>query len=180
MSRSRFQHINYPIVLRMIAWLLLIEAFFMLVPMGIAIYFNESRVALSFGASAAITVISGAMMTFFIQPTSKTMRKREGLLLTAIVWVFFSLFGMLPFLLSGTIKNVTDAFFETMAGFTTTGATVLTGMENLPHGIVFWRSMMQWIGGMGIILFTLAVLPMLNVRGGVSLFNSEVTGITHE
>ncbi len=180
MAYSRFQHINYPIVLRMIAWLLLIEALFMLVPMGISIFFGEVTVAMSFGISSAITVLSGAMMTFFIKPKSKAMRKREGLLLTAIVWVFFSLFGMLPFLLSGAIDNVTDAFFETMAGFTTTGATVLTGLERHAHGIVFWRSMMQWIGGMGIILFTLAVLPMLNVRGGVSLFNSEVTGITHE
>ncbi len=180
MSRSRFQHINYPIVLRMIAWLLLIEAFFMLVPMAISIYYGETRVAVSFGVSATITVLSGIMMTLFIKPTSQSMRKREGLLLTAVVWVFFSLFGMLPFLLSGAIDNVTDAFFETMAGFTTTGATVLTGLEHMPHGVVFWRSMMQWIGGMGIILFTLAVLPMLNVRGGVSLFNSEVTGITHE
>lgn len=180
MSRSRFQHINFPIVLRMIGWLLVIEALFMLVPLGISIYFRERPGILAFAFSVAITMGAGLFMTFGIKSKNETMRKREGLLLTAVVWVFFSLFGMLPFLLSGTLTSVTDAFFETMAGFTTTGATVITGLEKLPHGIVFWRSMMQWIGGMGIILFTLAVLPMLNVRGGVSLFNSEVTGITHE
>lgn len=87
---------------------------------------------------------------------------------------------MLPFLFSGTVSGVTDGFFEAMSGFTTTGASVITNVEILPRGVLFWRSMMQWIGGMGIILFTLAVIPMLNYKGGVSLFNSEVTGITHE
>ena len=87
---------------------------------------------------------------------------------------------MLPYLFSGALTNVTDAFFETMSGFTTTGSTLITDVESLPHGIIFWRSSTQWLGGMGIILFTLAVLPMLNYKGGIALFNAEVTGITHE
>lgn len=87
---------------------------------------------------------------------------------------------MLPFLLCGTHLNVTDAFFETMSGFTTTGASVLNTLEGVPHSILLWRCIVQWIGGLGIILFTLAVVPMLNYQGGMQLFNAEVTGITHD
>ena len=170
----KFSHtINFSIVLRVVGWLLMIEALFMLVPLVVAILYEEMLIA-------ALTFATGLVMNYFIHPTSNTMRKREGLLLTATVWIFFSIFGMLPFLFSGTVSGVTDGFFEAMSGFTTTGASVITNVEILPRGVLFWRSMMQWIGGMGIILFTLAVIPMLNYKGGVSLFNSEVTGITHE
>jgi len=91
-----------------------------------------------------------------------------------------SLFGMLPLLLCGSHINVTDAFFESMSGFTTTGATVLASLKDIPRSILLWRCVEQWIGGMGIILFTLAVVPMLNYQGGIQLFNAEVTGITHD
>lgn len=177
----KFSHtINFAIVLRVVGWLLMIEALFMLVPLVVAILYEEMLVAAEFGVSVALTFATGLVMNHFIHPTSNTMRKREGLLLTATVWIFFSIFGMLPFLFSGTVSGVTDGFFEAMSGFTTTGASVITNVETLSRGVLFWRSMMQWIGGMGIILFTLAVIPMLNYKGGVSLFNSEVTGITHE
>ncbi len=177
----KFSHtINFAIVLRVVGWLLMIEALFMLVPLVVAILYEEMLIAAEFGVSVALTFATGLVMNYFIHPTSNTMRKREGLLLTATVWIFFSIFGMLPFLFSGTVSGVTDGFFEAMSGFTTTGASVITNVEILPRGVLFWRSMMQWIGGMGIILFTLAVIPMLNYKGGVSLFNSEVTGITHE
>lgn len=177
----KFSHtINFAIVLRVVGWLLMIEALFMLVPLVVAILYEEMLIAAEFGVSVALTFATGLVMNYFIHPTSNTMRKREGLLLTATVWIFFSIFGMLPFLFSGTVSGVTDGFFEAMSGFTTTGASVITNVETLPRGVLFWRSMMQWIGGMGIILFTLAVIPMLNYKGGVSLFNSEVTGITHE
>lgn len=172
--------INFPIVLRVVGWLLMIEALFMVAPLVVSIIYGEQWNALYFAISVFITLVVGLYMSYRIKPSSKAMRKREGLLLTATVWVFFSIFGMIPFLLSGTVSGITDGFFETMSGFTTTGASVIRDVEVLPRGVLFWRSMMQWIGGMGIILFTLAVLPMLNYKGGVSLFNSEVTGITHE
>ena len=165
--------INFPIVLRVVGWLLMIESLFMLVPLVVALLYGEEWIAICFGIAVAITLTVGLFMNYRIKPSSKAMRKREGLLLTATVWVFFSIFGMIPFLLSGTVTGITDGFFETMSGFTTTGASVIKDVEALPRGILFWRSM-------GIILFTLAVLPMLNYKGGVSLFNSEVTGITHE
>ena len=115
-----------------------------------------------------------------LHPKSRDMGKREAIILTGLTWVVLSLFGMLPFLLCGTHMSVTDAFFETMSGFTTTGASVLDSMEGVPHSILLWRCVVQWIGGLGIILFTLAVLPMLNYQGGMQLFNAEVTGITHD
>lgn len=180
MIKKKNQNINFKMVLRVIGWLLTIEAMFLLIPLGVSLYFHEVREALMLGLSTGITLAGGIVMTWGLKGCNNVMRRRESLLLTATVWVFFTLFGMLPFLFCGTFDNVTDAFFETMAGFTTTGATMIREVDHASHGILMWRSLMQWIGGMGIILFTLAVLPMLNYRGGVSLFNSEVTGISHE
>ena len=180
MPRRANQHINFAIVLRVQGWLLLIEAAFMLLPLGVSWFLDEPTALRAFIYSTAITAGAGAIMAFGIKPRTSSMHKREGLMLTAIIWVFFSLFGMLPYLFSDTFNNVTDAFFETMAGFTTTGSSVIRYVEEIPRGILFWRAMTQWIGGMGIILFTLAVIPMLNQKGGIALFNAEVTGITHE
>ena len=108
------------------------------------------------------------------------MSKRDGFLLTAMVWVVFSIFGMLPFMFCKMPISLSDAFFEAMSGFTTTGASVLLDVTHMSHGIHIWRATMQWLGGMGIILFTLAVIPMLNSSGGMLMFNAEVTGITHD
>lgn len=180
MPKRSNQHINMAIVLRMQGWLLLIESMFMLLPLAVSWYFAEPTALRAFIYSTLITATVGTCMAFGIKPHSTSMHKREGLMLTATVWIFFSVFGMLPYLFSETFNNVTDAFFETMAGFTTTGSSVIRYVEEIPHGILFWRAMTQWIGGMGIILFTLAVIPMLNQKGGIALFNSEVTGITHE
>ncbi len=108
------------------------------------------------------------------------MGKRDGYLLTASVWIVFSIFGLIPFLFCQHPLTLSDAFFEAMSGFTTTGASVLDSVSHMSHGIHLWRALMQWIGGMGIILFTLAVIPMLNHSGGMQMFNAEVTGITHD
>ena len=180
MARTLTQQINFPIIFRMLGWLIMIEALFMCLPLAVAVFYGETGTWVAFGLAVLITLTAGVAMTFGIRPKSKTMRKREGLILTATIWIVFSAFGMLPFLFTGTLDNVSDAFFETMAGFTTTGASTITDLDDMPHGVLFWRALMQWIGGMGIILFTLAVLPMLNYKGGIALFNAEVTGITHE
>lgn len=178
--RLKKSNINIAVVLRMMGWLLMIEAAFMLIPIGVGAAYSERLSMMSFVYSFLITGGAGALMTFGIHPHSTDMHKREGLLLTAIVWVFFSFFGMLPFLFDGTLSNVSDAFFEAMSGFTTTGASVIKDVESASHPILIWRALIQWIGGMGIILFTLAVIPMLNHQGGIQLFNAEVTGITHD
>ncbi len=172
--------INFAIVLRVIGWLLMIEAGFMCLPAIVSWVYGEQAESMVFFYSAAITLVSGLCMTFGIKPNDMTMRTREGLFLTATIWVFFAAFAAIPMLLTGAVSTVTDAYFECMSGFTTTGATVITDVDGASHGVLFWRCLMQWIGGMGIILFTLAVMPMLNFKGGIAMFNAEVTGITHE
>lgn len=171
--------INLRLLLRIVGWLLIIESVFMLVPTFTCVYYHESD-WLPFAATVVLTLSAGLLMALRSRPKSETMGKRDGFLLTAMVWVVFSIFGQIPFLFCTKALSLSDAFFEAMSGFTTTGATVISNIENMSHGIHMWRAMMQWIGGMGIILFTLAVLPMLNHSGGIQMFNAEVTGITHD
>lgn len=163
---------------RVIGWLLTIEAIIMVIPLIAGLVFGEHE-SLAFVISMTITGTAGVIM-MSLRPKLRDMGSRDAILLTALIWVILSLFGMLPFLLCKTHLNITDAFFETMSGFTTTGASVLNSLEGVPKSILLWRCVVQWIGGLGIILFTIAVVPMLNYSGGIMLFNAEVTGITHE
>ncbi|MFG6396585.1 MAG: TrkH family potassium uptake protein [Muribaculaceae bacterium] len=171
--------INMPMLMRVMGWLVMIEAVFMLVPLLTAWIYGEDDLR-AFAVSAVATAFAGVIMAFGVRPSRYDMGKREGFLLTALVWVVFSVFGMVPFLICRQPLTVSDAFFEAMSGFTTTGASVMQQIEGMSHAVHMWRSLMQWIGGMGIILFTLAVVPMLNSSSGMQMFNSEVTGITHE
>lgn len=166
-------------LVRVMGWLVMIEGAFMLVPLFTALIYAEKDLE-AFAAGTAITAVTGACMTFLSRPRRSEMGKREGFLLTALVWVVFSVFGMIPFIISDVPLNVSEAFFEAMSGFTTTGVSVMQDIDNISRALHIWRSLMQWIGGMGIILFTLAVLPMLNSSGGMQMFNAEVTGITHD
>ena len=177
--RHNIRKINYSLVFRVIGWLLMIEAGFMLLPIITALRYNETDYV-AFALSAAITMMAGAALTGGLRNGRRDMGRHEGFLLTAMVWVFFSIFGMLPFLISHTCTDISTGFFEAMSGFTTTGCSAFDNSDSLSHSINFWRSIMQWIGGMGIILFTLAVIPMLNHSGGMAMFNAEVTGITHD
>lgn len=176
--KKKRNYINLPMLLRVIGYLLVIEAMFMAIPLLIALI-HEGESFVPFLICMGITGGSGFAMTL-IKPKVRDMGKREAILLTSFTWVILSLFGMLPFIMYSTHLSVTDAFFETMSGFTTTGASVLNSLENVPKCILVWRCVIQWIGGLGIILFTLAVVPMLNYAGGMQLFNAEVTGITHD
>lgn len=177
--RQTYFSINLPRVFKIIGWLLMIEAAFMLVPVVTALMLHEPDWK-EFLMSSILTAVPGAAMSFGIRSRRNDMGKREGFLLTASVWIFFSLFGMLPFILGPHPFSVTDAFFETMSAFTTTGVSIVTKADNCSATLLLWRSLMQWIGGMGIIMFTLAVIPMLNYSGGMQMFNAEVTGITHD
>ena len=129
----------------------------------------------AFIISSAINLTIGSLIMFFTRNASPDIGRHEGYIIVSLVWVVFSLFGSLPFLISGAIPDFTNAFFETISGFTTTGATVLTDIESLPHGILFWRSISQWLGGMGIIVLSLAILPVFGI-GGMQLFMAEVPG----
>lgn len=159
-------------------FLFFIETGFLILCSLLAVYYQESDVS-AFLTSAAITAGAGIIASLFGKNAEKKISRRDGYVVVTFAWVFFSLFGMLPFYISGYIPRITDAFFETMSGFTTTGASILDNIESLPHGLLFWRSMTQWIGGLGIVFFTIAVLPVFGV-GGVQLFAAEATGPTHD
>lgn len=171
--------VNFAVVAKLLGMLLLIEAAFMLPAAATSFAYHEIVSMWSFVYSIAITAGVGA--TGFLFPIkNRDMGKREGFLLTGLTWLVFSFFGMLPFMFEPCGLPMADAFFETMSGITTTGASILPTVENQSHGILLWRATTHFIGGMGIILFTLAVIPMLNKQSGLQLFNAEVTGLTHE
>ncbi|MGL5771385.1 MAG: TrkH family potassium uptake protein, partial [Bacteroidales bacterium] len=120
------------------------------------------------------------MLVLYGRNYVKEMSKREGFLIVTSSWIIFSLIGSIPFMISGSIPSFTNAFFETISGFTGCGASILNNIEELPHGILFWRSITQWIGGLGMVVFTIALLPLLKVTGAVTLYNTESPGLTKE
>ncbi len=140
-------------------------------------FYYASGDAGALAASGGITLGAGALSWAWRRRASATIHKREGYLIVVLGWVCMVTFGMLPYLLSGVIPHVTEAFFETMSGMTTTGASVLTDIEAVPRGVLFWRSLTQWIGGMGIIVLTVALFPLLGI-GGTELFGAEAPGPT--
>ncbi len=178
-NRKNIRLLNYRAVGRVLGYLLLFEALFMLIPLAVSIFYRENDYY-SFTVGAAITALAAIFVLSSVKSASRDMGKREGYLLTATVWIVFSIFGMIPFMVSSLSLSFSEAFCETMSGFTTTGCSVLEDVESLPHGIHVWRCLMQWIGGLGIMLFTLAVLPMLNSSGGVQMMNAELPGVTKD
>ena len=166
--------VNFRIISKIIGSLLFIEAFFMAWCVGIAFSYEEDD-TLAFLLSMLITFGSAFSFLMIGRKSENTLNRHDAYVVVTAVWVIFSFFGMLPFLIHGCIPNVTDAFFETISGFTTTGASILDDVEVLPHGILFWRSLTQWIGGLGIVFFTIAILPSL-IGGSVEVFAAEATG----
>ena len=163
--------------------LLSILGFTMIIPLSISWVFGESDFN-GFLYSLLICISIGIPLWYFTR-YNRNLTNRDGFAIVTFSWITTAVIGSLPFYLSGSIPNITDAFFESMSGVTTTGASILgnistmphleNGIESLPHGILFWRSFIQWIGGMGIIVFYIAILPLLGV-GGVQLFKAEVPG----
>lgn len=168
--------INYKIIFNILAKLIFIEGLFILIAAFFPLFLNENDLwPLIY--SAAICFGFGGLLWLITRNPRSDIGKREGYIIVSTVWVVFSLFGSMPFILSGAIPGFTNAFFETISGFTTTGASILNDIEALPHGILFWRSLTQWMGGMGIIVLSIAILPMLGI-GGMQLFAAEVPGLT--
>lgn len=168
---------NIPVIAQILGLLLLINAVFMLLCLPVSIYNWEADILPLTGA-AAITGLSGFALRYATRKNkNKELKRKDGYLVVSLGWIFMSLFGCLPYLLSGAIPNLTDAFFETMSGYTTTGASILNDIEAVPKGILLWRSLTQWIGGMGIIVLAVAILPFLGI-GGMQLFVAEAPGIT--
>lgn len=166
--------IRRKIIFNILGKLLVGESVFLFLSLLVSLFYQESD-SLAFLYSGLITFAVGGFSYLSSKGVKKDMGKREGYIIVSLVWVVFSIFGCLPYLFSGAIPSVTDAFFETMSGFTTTGSSILNNIEELPHGILFWRSLTQWMGGMGIIVMFLAILPTLGI-GGRELFIAEVPG----
>ena len=170
--------INQKIIFRILGFLLYIEALMLLFCSAFGFYYHEDD-NVAFTIAGGISILVGGLFSYLGRKAEKRFSRRDGYIIVSTSWIVFSLVGMLPYIISGYIPSVTDAFFETMSGFTATGASILNNIESLPHGLLFWRSMTQWIGGLGIIFFTIAVLPIFGANG-VQLFAAEATGPKHD
>lgn len=169
---------NTRMVFRTMGALLLIEAVFMAMALGVSLWYNEADNDV-FLLSTIVTLLAGVVGLLVGRRAESRMGEREGYVIVAMVWVVFSAFGLLPYYLSGQVGSFTDAWFESMSGFTTTGATIIPDLEVITHGLLFWRSLTQWIGGMGIIVLSIAILPIFGLNG-MQLYAAEVSGLTYE
>ncbi len=173
-----WSNINFKMIIKFVGILLMMLSIFMVSSAYWSYVNTEVASFKSILISSAITFSFGLLLFFVgIKHDHRKIGKREGYIIVSLTWISISAFGALPFFISGFIPSYTDAFFETMSGFSTTGSSILQDVEVAPKGLLFWRSMTQWLGGMGIIVFTLAILPILGV-GGMQLFIAEAPGTT--
>lgn len=169
---------NTRIVFRTMGALLLIEALFMALAMGVSLWYDEADSGI-FLLSTLITIVAGCIGLLVGRRAESHMGEREGYVIVAMVWVVFSLFGMMPYYLSGQVPSLTDAWFESMSGFTTTGASIIPNVEIITHGLLFWRALTQWLGGMGFIVLSIAILPIFGLNG-MQLYTAEMSGLVYE
>ena len=167
---------NYRMVTFVLGRIFLIEAVLMLCPMLCSALYGEWGIVLAFWWPVLLLAVLGLLLSFRT-PRNTTIYARDGLVIVALVWVLMSIFGALPFVISGEIPSFFDAFFEMVSGFTTTGSTILTDVESMSRGLLFWRSFSHWIGGMGVLVFAMAILPMTDGRA-MHLMRAEVPGPT--
>ena len=171
--------INIKVVTNIVGSLILISGTLMSLTIPVSFYYKGHDITSNILATA-ITLGTGLLLKFSTNShKDDEVKKREGYLIVALGWISMTLVGTLPYVLSGAIPDYTNAYFETISGLTTTGSSILNDIESLPKGVLFWRSMTQWIGGMGIIVLTIAILPLLGV-GGMELFASESPGPTKD
>ena len=154
--------------------LLLFNGGFMLLSSFVSILTNDGQ-TLALSLASLLTLLVGIVLMLITRNHTKQLNKREGYLVVSLGWILMTLTGMLPYLFTGVFPDVSSAFFETMSGYTTTGSSVLADIEIVPKGILFWRSTTHWIGGMGIIVLAIAILPLLGI-GGMQLFTAEAPG----
>lgn len=170
--------INIKTITRIIGILLQFETVMLLLCSLVSFHFGENDLT-AFLFSAGITEIVSILLLILGKGGSRQLDRRDGYVLVTFAWIAFSLFGMLPFYISGYVPDITNAFFESISGFTSTGATIIDNVEALPHGLLFWRSMTLWIGGLGIIMFTIAILPLFGISG-LLVFAAEANGPVHD
>lgn len=166
---------NFRVVSKVLGMLLVCEALLMLPSLAVSTYYKGDDVT-AFALSILITGLAGVPLTF-IKTGKRSMYARDGFAIVALGWILLSFFGSLPFVISGVIPSFIDGFFEASSGFTTTGASILTHLEDLPKGILFWRSFTHWVGGMGVIVLTLAILPSAGA-GAMQMLKAESPGPT--
>ena len=167
--------INLRIVARILSSLALLEALLLLTTLGVALFYAETRLY-PFIVTAVLAAAIGAGLMYYAKDAPQKITRRDGYLSVVLTWVMFSLIGAIPFILYSDNPRVSVAVFEATSGFTTTGATALTNLDTMPHSLLFWRSLMHWLGGLGIIFFTIALLPSIS-GGSVKLFAAEATGL---
>ena len=167
--------INIKIIYKIIGTLLLLEVVLLLLSLGIGIVSGETNYGM-FGYPAVAAFSAAMILKMMGKKAENRMGRRDGFLIVSLTWLIFSFIGMFPFLIGGYETRVAAAFFESISGFTTTGASVLNNIDSLPRSILFWRSVMHWLGGMGIVFFTVAVLPQIGA-GDLKLFSAETTGL---
>ena len=169
---------NYPMIRGIIAKIVCVEAAFMLPALLISAFCGERASTLGFAVTMALVLIAGLPLALKRTP-KKSFHAREGLVTVGLAWIIVSVLGALPFCISGAIPNYVDAFFETVSGFTTTGSTILSDVEALPKGMLYWRSFTHWLGGMGVLVFVMALGPLTEKDGGESmhLLRAESPGI---
>lgn len=167
-------NLNTKIIYRFLGITAILNGLFMFLTVPFSI-FNDEIEKWGILNAGIITTFIGSLLYFFNKPTNTNIQKKEGYLIVTLGWLILSFTGMLPYLLSGAIPSISDAFFETISGYSTTGSSILTDIDNMPKGILFWRSATHWIGGMGIIVLTIAILPLLGI-GGMQLFMAEAPG----
>lgn len=166
--------INWKLLAKILGQLLFFEAVMMSVCALMSLIYREADLS-AFGLAIAVTAVVSFLLQYVGRDTTNSLNRRDAYLIVTLSWVVFSFFGAVPFVASGFLPSPTDAYFETMSGFTTTGASLIEDVESLPHGLLFWRSMTQWIGGLGIIFFTIAIIPSL-IGGSIKVFSAEATG----
>ncbi|MBS1259202.1 MAG: Trk system potassium uptake protein TrkH [Candidatus Scalindua arabica] len=168
---------NIPLVLNTLGNLIILLSGILLIPFGVSLFYGTKEEIWAFVISILASGIIGVALKYSLRPRSEDVTAREGLAIVTFWWVSCAFFGALPYWLSGACDNFCDSYFESMSGLTTTGASIFSDIEALPQGILFWRSMTQWLGGMGIVVFFVAVLPNIGV-GGHKLFSAEAPDIT--
>lgn len=166
--------LNFKIILQMMGILLLFNGAFMLFASVLSRYYEDGAFH-GILVAGIITMLTGALLQFATKGFKKQIKRREGYLVVTFGWIVMSLSGTLPYIMTGEISSFTNAFFETMSGYTTTGASILDDIESMPKSLLFWRSTTHWIGGMGIIVLAIAILPLLGI-GGMQLFAAEAPG----
>ena len=169
------QRFNYRLVARLTGLLTLIMASAMAVPVGVSLYYGDGAHVGLLLAAAAMAAVGGLLHSVLGRGADYELHERESFWITSMVWMAVPLCGALPYLFTGTLHSFTDAAFESFSGFTTTGASVIPDPTAVPQGILLWRAMTQWIGGLGLILFVVALLKRLN-RGALTLYSAEFSG----